>query len=88
MSWARTQQAPCHQPGHAEGAALCLQGQPACLPRPTRNPPTSPLAGSLPASWGGLSVLQGLDLSDNNLSGLLPPEWGDLSNLQVGRRGG
>ena len=48
-------------------------------------PPLHSFAGPLPAEWGKLSKLQGLDLSGNALTGDLPPGWGALGNLQVGR---
>ncbi len=40
-------------------------------------------AGSLPSDWSDLAVLQGLDLSNNNLKGELPASWGSLRDLQV-----
>jgi hypothetical protein len=35
-----------------------------------------------------MSVLQGLDLSNNKITGDLPTAWGSLTNLQVGGRVG
>ena len=60
---------------------------PQCLPRalrfcPAPAPPAP--AGVLPESWGALSVLQGLDLSNNKITGDLPNAWGSMTNLQVG----
>lgn len=41
------------------------------------------LNGPLPAIYSGLSQLEYVDLSSNELIGNLPAEWGTLKNLQV-----
>ena len=41
------------------------------------------LTGTLPASIGGLSSLQGMGLAFNALGGTLPPSMGDLKDLNV-----
>lgn len=46
-----------------------------------RAPP--PSAGALPGDWSDMAVLQGLDLSNNDLTGPLPASWGTLRDLQV-----
>ena len=58
------------------------------LPEPHRcTPPRPTAAGGLPSDWSDLAVLQGLDLSNNDLKGQLPASWGSLRDLQVGRAG-
>jgi Leucine-rich repeat (LRR) protein len=40
------------------------------------------LTGPLPATWGQLTNLEELDVSNNSLSGQLPAEWAELSKLE------
>ena len=50
--------------------------------------PSEGLAGTIPASMGGLSELTHLDLSNNSLTGEIPPELGGLDNLEEIRLSG
>ena len=50
--------------------------------------PSKSLDGIIPAGFGNLSALQGLDLSSNSLTGSIPSELGNLTNLTRWRLSG